>query len=141
MKAILFVRSVRTATGTRVTGYVRYAVQTMGSYGSFSVPAKVIPDYLVSKEADYENILPEDQKAVVEMVKKAAVRHDFELTVIDVTDEGALDKLKDKLMGISTFPTLLTDSGVKIERDITEERIEALFTKQNTKSRAKTPHH
>jgi hypothetical protein len=133
LKVILFVKSVKTVMDTYARSYVRYTAQTIGAYGSYNV--REIPDYKTSEETVYENMLPEDQRAVVEMVKKAAVKHGFVLEVIDVTEEGALGKLEDRLMGVSTFPTLLTDSGIRIEGDTTEERIEALFKKQNAKQK------
>ena len=63
------------------------------------------------------------------MVKAVAIKYGFELTVIDVTKEGFLYRLGTRLNGIGRFPTFETDSGLKIEGDITEERIKALFTK------------
>jgi hypothetical protein len=131
LKAVLYVKGVKTPIGVDDRSRQGYVVQPM-SGGKVYVPPRIIPDYRVYVEVEYKSILPEDQKAVVEMVEAAAVKYGFELTVIDVTEESFLDKLEDRLKGINTFPALVTDCGLKIEGDITEERIKALFAKQKT---------
>jgi len=88
---------------------------------------RTYPDYKVIIETKYKSVLPEDQKAVVEMVKAAALKYGFELKVVDVTEEGFLQKLEGRSKGINTFPAFVTDSGLKIEGDISEERIKALL--------------
>lgn len=127
MKATLYVKGVKTAVGVDDRSHEGYVIQTMG-YGRMNVPPRVIRDYKVYKETEYKSILPEDQKALVEMVKAAAIKYGFELTIIDMTEKGFLHKLEDRLKGISTFPAFVTDRGLKIEGNITEERIKALFT-------------
>ncbi len=127
LKATLYVKGVRIkqVEDRSCQGYV---VQTMGGTG-LGGPAvfRVFPDYKVYKETTYKSVLSEDQKALVEMVKVAALKYGFELKVVDVTDEGFLEKLEGKLKGINTFPALVMDNGLKIEGDVTEERIKALL--------------
>jgi hypothetical protein len=132
LKATLYVKGVKTAIGVDDRSHQGYVVQATESAVTAYVPPRVIPDYKVYREPEYKSILPEDQKALVEMVEAAAVKYGFELTVIDVTEKSFLYKLEDRLKGISTFPALVTDCGLKIEEDITEERIKALFAKQKT---------
>jgi hypothetical protein len=130
LKATLYVKGVKTAIGVDDRSHEGYVVQTMSGGKVPYVPPRVISDYKEYVEPEYKSILPEDQKALVEMVEAAAVKYGFELTVIDVTEKSFLHKLEDRLKGISTFPALITDCGLKIEGDITEERIKALFAKQ-----------
>lgn len=135
MKAVLYVKGVKTANGVVDRSHWRWTFQ-LTSGGKAAVPP-LFPDYRVDSEAKYKSMLPEDQKALVEMVKAAAVKYGFELTVIDVTESARsprtfLHKLGDRLKGINTFPALVTDRGLKIEGDITEERIKALLAKQKT---------
>lgn len=130
LKAILYVQSVKTWIGTDDRSHMGVVVQDMSAYA----PIRVYPDYKVYRENIFKNILPEDQEALVEMVKGVALQCGFELTVVDVA-KSSLHKLENRLGGISTYPVLVTDRGLKIEGDITEERIKALFTGTRTRSR------
>lgn len=135
LKAILYVQSVKTEIGVDDRSHEGYVVQTMGGAGgSYSPPPRIFRDYKVYREKIYKNILPEDQKALVEMVNGVALQYGFELTVIDVA-KSSLHKVENRLKGMSTYPALVTDSGLKIEGDITEERIKAFFTSARTRSR------
>ncbi len=125
MKATLYVKGVRTkfVSDASYQGYV----MTSGPYGA---QAREYPDYKVIIDTKYKSVLPEDQKAVVEIVKAAALRYGFELKVIDVAEKHFLRKPLDKSKGINAFPTLVTDDGSKIEGDITEEQVKALLRRQ-----------
>lgn len=127
LKAILYVQSVKTEIGVDDRSHEGYVVQTMGGAGSYQAPPRIFRDYKVYREKIYKNILPEGQEALVEMVKGVALQYGFELTVFDVT-KSSLHKLENRLKGINTYPALVTNRGLKIEGDITEERIKALFT-------------
>ena len=129
LKATLYVKGVKTVVGVDDRSHWGYVVYPQGGIGNPKNPRfDAKPDYKVYREIEYKSVLPEDQKALVEMVKAAAVKYGFELTIIDVTEKGFLHKLEDRLKGISTFPAFVTDRGLKIEGNITEERIKALFT-------------
>jgi hypothetical protein len=127
LRATLYVKGVRT-TQVEDRSSEGYVVQAMGELGAGGAgTVRVFPDRKVIKITTYKSVLPEDQKAVVEMVKAAALRYGFELKVVDVTEESFLQKLGGKSKGISTFPAFVTDSGLRIEGDISEERIKALL--------------
>lgn len=135
MKAVLYVKGVKTVNGVVDRSDWRFTGQ-LTSGGKAAVPP-FFPDYKVDNEAKYKSVLPEDQKELVEIVKAVAIKYGFELTVIDVTESPrsahtSLHKPEDRLKGINTFPALVTDRGLKIEGDITEERIKALLAKQKT---------
>ena len=130
MEVTLYVKGVKTCMGIDDRSHWGYIVTVFGPAPSpYGGDTKPIPDYKVYREPEYKSILPEDQRALVEMVKVASVKYGFKLTIIDVTKQSILHKLEDRLMGIRIIPTLETDTGVKIEGDITEERIKTLFAK------------
>ncbi len=128
MKAILYVKGVKTKF-VEDHSYQGYVIGGAAQPGQF----RVYPDYKVIIDTKCKSVLPEDQKALVQRVRALAVKHGFELKVIDVTKGDFLDRLEDKLKGISSFPTLITDKGHKIEGEITEERIKALFVNSTRK--------
>ena len=128
LKATLYIKGFRT-TAVKDASYQGYVVQNMGAVGTYAPPPRVWPDYKVIKKTTHKSVLPEDQKALIEMVKALAVKYGFELEVIDVTEKRLLRMFSTRLKRISAFPTLVTDRGLKIEGDITEERIRALFAK------------
>jgi hypothetical protein len=128
LKAILYVKSVKTVIGVDDRSHEGYVVQNMGGTRYGGPPPRLIPDYKVDIETVYKNILPEDQKAVVEMVKAAAVKHGFALTVIDVTKEGSLHRLEERLKGIRTFPALVADTGQRFEGQMTGEKVESFLS-------------
>ncbi len=125
MKATLYVKGVRTkfVNDASYQGYV----MTSGPYGA---QIRTYPDYKVNIETKYKSILPEDQKAVVEMVKAAAVKYGFKLNIVDVAEKRFLDKFTGRQNKITVFPTFVTDAGFRIEGDITEDGIEALFANE-----------
>lgn len=133
MRATLYVKGVRTkfVEDRSYQGYVIGGAAQPGSLG------RMYPDYKVIVETTYKSVLPEDQKAVVEMVKAAALKYSFELKVVDVTDESLLQKLDGRSKRINAFPAFVTDGGLKIEGEVTEEQIKALL-KQQTYSRRQT---
>jgi len=126
LRVTLYVQGVRTkeVDDRSQWGYVG---QNMGGYSAHVIPARLWPDYKVYKETTYKSVLSEDQRALIEMVKALAVKYGFELKVIDVAENRFLDKLETRRKRICSFPTLLTDTGLKIEGDITEIRIKTLL--------------
>lgn len=126
MKATLYVKGIRRieVEDRSAWGYV-IGPMGVGPYGAPQTTAHY--DYKVYREAEYKSVLPKDQEAVVEMVKAAAVKYGFKLKVIDVGQNRLLDRLEVRQKGISSFPTLITETGYKIEGDISEERIKTLF--------------
>jgi hypothetical protein len=116
-KVTLYVQSVKSVIGTEKWGRWGY-VAGAGIRGGY----RLIPDYKTYSKAKYEWVLPDDQKKTVEMVKAIAQKHGFDVEIVDVV------KVKKKL-GIKTFPTLIMNTGEKIEGNISKEQVELFLTK------------
>lgn len=116
-KVTLYVQSVKCLIGTEKWGRWGY-VSGAGIRGGY----RLIPDYKTYSKAKYEWVLLDDQKKTVEMVKAIAQKHGFDVEIVDVTKDK-------KRLRIKTFPTLLMDTGEKIEGTISKEQVEMLFTK------------
>ncbi len=133
LKATLYVKGVRTVVVKEAIseGYVSDAPYRGATgrwrQGGDAISPSQSPYYEVKKKTAHKSVLSEDQKVLVERVKAAALKYGFELKVVDVGENRFLDKLATRLKRISSFPALVTDRGLKIEEDITEERIKALF--------------
>ena len=112
-KIRLYVKSVRTVTGTVEVEH-----------------ARLREVHAVETEPKHEFILSEDQQKIVEIVQNISRRHSFEVEVVDVTRENFLRRMiKEKQEKIRTFPTLTTDSGRRIEGELTEEEVELFLSK------------
>jgi hypothetical protein len=124
-KVRLYVKGVKTATGTEE--WSRWGwVSSPGVRGGYHI----IPDYKTYHKVKYENVLPDDQKRVVEMVEEIAPKYGFDVEIIDVALEDSIHRvLEEKVKRIKTFPTLITDSGGKIEGNISKEQVESLLSK------------
>ena len=133
LKATLYVKGVRTTT-VQDASYQGYFVQPMPQGRGAPVQPRIWPDYKVIKETTRKSVLSEDQKALIDMVRAAAVKYGIVLKVIDVAENHFLDKLMTRLKRIVIFPTLLADNGLRIEGDITEERIKALLAHEGVKA-------
>jgi hypothetical protein len=105
-------------TGTQKWGRWRFVASPGVRPGGY----RLIPDYKDYSEPKYENVLPDDQKNIVEMVKEIASRYGFDVEIVDVTKSEKGPRIK-------TFPALITDSGEKIEGSISKEQIESFFAK------------
>jgi hypothetical protein len=132
LRVTMYVKGVKTLVGEEDRSQWGYVVQTRsaGPYGA--IEPGVYPDLKVHKELVYKSVLPEDQKAVVELVRAAAEKYGFELEVIDANKENLVQQIEDKIRHIDAFPTLISSTGEKIEGNITEERIKALVSKLST---------
>lgn len=63
------------------------------------------------------------------MVRKLAPKYGFDVEVVDVTKESIIHRvLQEEIKGIKTFPTLISDSGEKIEGTISKEQIKSLLS-------------
>jgi hypothetical protein len=112
-KIRLYVKSVRTVTGTVEVEH-----------------ARLREVHAVETEPKHEFILSEDQQKIFEIVQNISRRHSFEVEVVDVTRENFLRRtIKEKQEKIRTFPTLITDSGRRIEGELTEEEVELFLSK------------
>jgi len=112
-KVRLYVKSVRTVTGTVEVEH-----------------ARLREVHAVETEPKHEFILSEDQQKIVEIVQNISRRNSFEVEVVDVTRENFLRRMiKEKQEKIRTFPTLIMDSGRRIEGELTEEEVELFLSK------------
>jgi len=123
-KVTLYVRGVKTAIGTKEVGKWGFVLGA-GVRGGY----RLLPDFKVYSEAEFESVLPDDQKRVVDMVEAIAHKHGFEVEIIDVTKEGILHRIGRRGLKVKIFPTLITGSGEKIEGKISKGQIEFLLTK------------
>jgi hypothetical protein len=114
-KVRLCVKSVKTVTGTREIE--REVVRTP--------PARTIETGPI-----HDYILPEDQQKAAEMIRRIACKHGFEVEVVDVTRENALRRILQKEReGIRIFPTLIANSGVRLEGSLSEVQVEPVFSR------------
>lgn len=85
-------------------------------------------------------IIPEDQQKTLEMIKNIASNNGLKVEVIDLGPENILHRaIEEERKKIKTFPTLMADSGEKIEGEITEEQAKTFLTKIADKTRKKHP--
>lgn len=69
-----------------------------------------------------EFVFPEDQKELIDMVKEIAADHGFAVRVVDLTREEAHDR-------VNVIPTLVTDSGRRLEGKISEEQLKSFLAR------------
>jgi hypothetical protein len=69
-----------------------------------------------------EFVFPEDQQEIIDMVKEIAPGHRFAVRVVDLTREEAHHRVK-------VIPTLISDSGKRLEGKISEEQLESFLAK------------
>jgi glutaredoxin len=124
-KGTLYVKSAKTAIGTEKIDRQYFTAGPSPKVGGF----RIIPKYEVESITKYNFVLPEDQSRVVEMVRKLAPKYGFDVEVVDVTKESIIHRvLQEEIKGIKTFPTLIIDSGEKIEGNISKEQIKSLLS-------------
>jgi hypothetical protein len=118
---------------SRTEDVEKVTVQNWGSTGgtgpSYRVPSFGSPyhDTYTKRKTDF--VLPDEQKRIVEMVKEIAYKLGLEVEVVDVAKENALHKVFKREPKITTYPTLMTDSGEKIEGELTKEQIEPFLSR------------
>jgi cysteine sulfinate desulfinase/cysteine desulfurase-like protein len=126
--ATIYVKSKKVVTGEISVTEPHLVSPSRGSPAS----ADFSPLYETRTEKQYGYVLPDEQKAVLETVKRLCEKHGFELKIIDVTRENLVRRaLQEEIRRVKSFPTLMTDSGRRIEGNISEEQIE-LFLLRNS---------
>lgn len=65
-------------------------------------------------------VFPEDQEELIDMVEEIARDHGFAVRVVDLAKEEAHER-------ISVIPTLVTDSGGRLEGKISEKELESFL--------------
>jgi len=124
-KVTIYVKSVKTAIRTEKIVHQKL-IGGPGARGGY----RVIPTYEVNSITKYDFVVPEDQNKIVETVREIAAKHGFEVEIVDITRENILHRvLQEEIKKIKIFPTLITDSGEKIEGKISKEQIKSLLSK------------
>jgi hypothetical protein len=110
-RLVVFVKSVKTVTETVLVERIY-------------TPRSRLPPTPETRQK-HEYVLPEDQKKAAEIVKSIASKYGLEVEVVDVARENALHRiLQEKRDKIEAFPTLVADTGQRLEGEMTEEKIE-----------------
>ena len=113
-KIRLYVRSVRTVTGTREVERETLLKRVRA----------------VETESTHDYVLPEDQQKAAEMVRRIACKYGLEVEVVDIAKENVLRRvLQKEKEGISILPTLMARSGVRLEGSLTEMQVESFFSR------------
>ena len=120
-KVTVYVQRVKKAAGAEQWGECGYTLAA-GIRGGY----RMIPDYKMHTEITYENVLPEDQERFLETVKAVASRLGFD---VEIVDTGR------RRLRIKKFPTLIADSGDKIEGIVSEEQVESFLADAKSSSR------
>ncbi len=109
----LYVKSIKTVTGTVEVEH-----------------ARMREVHAVETEPKHEYILPEDQQQAIETVKSISREYSVEVEVVDAARENIIHRLiEEKQEKIKEFPTLISDSGERIEGEMTEEKVRYLISK------------
>jgi glutaredoxin len=128
----LYVKSSRNFV-SRTVDVEKVTVQNWGSTGgtgpSYRAPLFGSPYHDTFTKTKTDLVLPDDQKRIVEMVKEIASKLGLEVEVVDVAKENALHKAIKREPKITTYPTLMTDSGEKIEGELTKEQVKPFLSR------------
>lgn len=123
-RVVLFVRSVKTVTETVVVERIY-------------TPRSRLPPTPETRQK-HEYVLPEDQKKAAEIVESIAFKYGLEVEVVDGARENALHRiLRKKRDKIEAFPTLVADTGQRLEGEMTEEKIEPFICQISNEGRKK----
>jgi hypothetical protein len=86
--------------------------------------------YEVKRKITYGYVLPDDQNAVIEEVKRLSERYGFELRVIDVSKEEVSDPLVllqriwRRLKGIKHLPVVETNRRARLRAPFSQSELE-----------------
>ena len=88
--------------------------------------------YETRTERKHDYVLADEQKAVLETVKRLCEKHGFELKIIDVTRENLVRRaVQEVIRKVKSFPILMTDSGRRLEGNVSEEQIELFLLRSS----------
>lgn len=134
-KVTLYVKSIRTLVEKELeierSVWLRLTVGGRG-FSSMAL-GRPYPMHYVKIVGEYEFVLPEDQRKFIETVNEAADKLGFDVQIVDVGKENILRReIQKEIERIRIFPTLVTESGKKVEGTISKRQIEAILSKQKT---------
>jgi hypothetical protein len=90
--------------------------------------------FQVKRKKVYGYVLPDDQNALIEDVKRLCKRYGLELKIIDVSKEDAFDpfifliRLWRIIKGIKNFPVVETNRGIRLRAPFTQSELERFFS-------------
>jgi predicted DsbA family dithiol-disulfide isomerase len=94
--------------------------------------------YTIETEPKREHVLPEDQQRTREVISEIAAKYGLEVQVIDVSRENILHRaIQEERKKIRTFPTLVAETGERIEGQITEEQAKSFLARISDRARKK----
>ena len=111
--------------------------------GLYSVKPRTPRAYEMSRDTTYEvklkkvynYVLPDDQKALIEDVKRLIERYGLEMKIIDVSQEDAYDPLIliqrvwRRIKGIHSLPVLETNRGEMLRAPFSQNELEEFVSK------------
>lgn len=132
----LYVKSVKTVTGTRETERETLLRKPLSTPDRVKVEGRIaagtfrIRTFETETEPTHEFVLSEDQQKTADVVKEIASRYGLEVEVVDVARENVLHRaIQKEFEKIRIFPTLIVSSGEKIEGKVTKEQIESFLSR------------
>jgi hypothetical protein len=129
----LYIRSSKKATGIEERG--GYAVQPTYAYPAMD--PRLLRTYNVQREIEYEYTLSDEQRKVVRIVETLAREYGFKLLIVDVTKQSSAKRLlKKELRQIKVFPTLVLDSGERLQGFITRDSLRTAMSKNRSQELA-----
>ena len=125
----LYVESEKT-TETQKVGRTKAVGQNLGvAPGGMAPPPQVFLVYDVESETTDIFVLPDDQKKVIQTVAEVAHELGIRVKVVDVTRMNRLQRyMQKKVRGLKGFPTLMVDSGKKLESGFSKEEVERFLS-------------
>lgn len=114
-KITVYVRSRKIMTGETLVEEL-YSVKRPSVYRDIMFKAKL--------KKIYSYVLPDDQKAQVEVVKRLSEQCGLELKVIDVAKENVILRLWKKLQGMKNFPVVETNRGDRLQAPFSQSELE-----------------
>jgi hypothetical protein len=131
-KVTVFVKSVKKVITEKV-GYDTVKVERRSAGpGWGDAPTTIFPIHKEKTVTKDEFVLPEDQQDTVKLIQETALSYGFKVEVVDVTKENFLRRqAQEHTKHITTFPTVVTDDGRRIEGAATKQQVEALLTNEH----------
>ena len=126
----LYVKSTKTFAVAMVDGTSITFPSAPSSHGS--------PARYENYEPERQFALSENQQRIVETVERAAHAYGLQVEILDMAKENVFRRiLLQKQEGIKSFPTLVAESGERLEGEITEGAVKSLFARIANQNRKK----
>jgi len=133
-KVTIYVKSLqaKVESGKKHTARPDTTVPTVLDFRRVSMHYTYWPvrDWGGASTVSTENVLPEDQRNIVQAMYEAAFSQGFEIEVIDVA--GRKDSPKElalEFLEQARFPVLVTSSGDRLEGKVSSKQIESFLSK------------